>query len=92
MGNVKVIREMLKPEHEILISEMGARYKYDIWEICNFVKPQIGIITSIGPQHLETFKNIDNIVKTKSELLTALPTDGVVFLPNDDSHCLKLVI
>lgn len=90
MGNVRVIREMLKPEHEVLIAEMGARYRYDIQEICEFVKPQIGIITSIGPQHLESFKNIDNVVKTKSELLAALPENGVVFLPNDDSHCLKL--
>lgn len=90
MGNVKVIREMLKPEHEVFISEMGARYRYDINEICEFVKPQIGIITSIGPQHLESFKNIDNIIDTKSELLHALPSDGVVFLPNDDSHCLRL--
>ena len=90
MGNVKIIREKLKPEHEVFISEMGARYRFDIQEICDFVKPQIGIITSIGPQHLESFKNIDNIVKTKSELLNGLSSDGVVFLPNDDSHCLKL--
>lgn len=90
MGNVKTIREKLKPEHEVFISEMGARNRFDIQEICNFVNPQIGIITSIGPQHLETFKNIDNIVKTKSELIEGLPNDGVAFLPNDDSHCLKL--
>lgn len=90
MGNVRVIREMLKPEHEVFISEMGARRRFDIQEICNFVNPQIGIITSIGPQHLETFKNIDNVVKTKSELIVGLPSDGVVFLPNDDSHCLKI--
>ena len=90
MGNVRVIREMLKPEHEVFISEMGARYRFDIQEICNFVNPQIGIITSIGPQHLESFKNIDNVVKTKSELLQGLPADGMVFLPNDDSNCLKL--
>ena len=90
MGNVKVIREMLNKDHEVLISEMGARYRFDIQEICDFVKPKIGLITSIGPQHLESFKNIDNIVKTKSELLDSLPDDGIVFLPNDDSHCLKL--
>ncbi|MBR3280818.1 MAG: hypothetical protein IKI57_03075 [Clostridia bacterium] len=70
MGNVRVIREQLLPEHEVFISEMGARKKRDIREICEFVEPQIGIITSIGEQHLETFKTIDNIVKTKAELLT----------------------
>ncbi|MBR6252369.1 MAG: UDP-N-acetylmuramoyl-tripeptide--D-alanyl-D-alanine ligase [Clostridia bacterium] len=72
MGNVRVIREQLKPEHEIFISEMGARKKNDINEICEFVNPHIGIITSIGPQHLETFKSIENVAKTKGELLNGV--------------------
>ena len=72
MGNVRVIREQLKPEHEIFISEMGARKKNDISEICEFVNPHIGIITSIGPQHLETFKTIENVAKTKGELLNGV--------------------
>ena len=90
MGNVRVIREQLKPEHEVFISEMGARYKNDIKEICDFVKPHIGIITSIGPQHLETFKNIETIVKTKAELIDSLDTEGIVVLPRDNEHCQKL--
>ncbi len=69
MGNVRIIREQLKPEHEVFISEMGARKKHDIREICDFVQPHIGLITSIGPQHLETFKSIENVAKTKGELL-----------------------
>ena len=75
MGNVRIIREQLKPEHEVFISEMGARNRWDIKEICNFVEPQIGIITSIGPQHLETFGKIENVVKTKRELIDSLPQD-----------------
>ena len=90
MGNVRVIREQLKPEHEVFISEMGARYKRDIWEICDIVNPKYGIITSIGPQHLETFKNIDNIVSTKAELIHSVSNDGAVFLPRDNEHCKKL--
>ncbi len=90
MGNVKIIREKLEPEHQVFISEMGARYKNDIRKICDFVYPQIGIITSIGPQHLESFKTIENVAKTKSELLNALPSNGVIALPNDDSFCSKL--
>lgn len=73
MGNVKIIRKELKPEHEVFISEMGARYKGDIRKICDFVYPQIGIITSIGAQHLETFKTEENIAKTKAELLLSIP-------------------
>lgn len=90
MGNVKVIREELKPEHQVFISEMGARKRYDIQEICNFVKPQIGIITSIGAQHLETFKNIETVAKTKGELLKGVTSDGTIFLPKDNSYCFDL--
>ncbi len=90
MGNVRAILEELEPEHEVFISEMGARRKGDIAEICRFVKPQYGMITSIGPQHLETFGTIEKVIKTKSELINALPNDGIVFLPRDDERCQEL--
>lgn len=90
MGNVKIIRKELKPEHEVFISEMGARYPKDIKKICDIVYPQIGIITSIGSQHLESFKTIENVAKTKAELLRALPNDGAIFLPKDNSFCSRL--
>lgn len=90
MGNVRIIREELKPEHQVFISEMGARKRFDIQEICQFVEPQIGIITSIGPQHLETFKKIENVAKTKGELLKGVTQDGAVFLPKDNSYCMEL--
>lgn len=50
MGVVKTIREYLKPTHQIFICEMGAVQVGDIKEICDIVKPKIGIITSIGPR------------------------------------------
>lgn len=90
MGNVRIIREQLKPEHQVFISEMGARKRFDIQEICQFVRPQLGIITSIGPQHLETFKKIENVAKTKGELLKGVTSDGAIFLPKDNSHCFEL--
>lgn len=90
MGTCKTIREGLKDNHEVFISEMGARYPGDIKEICNIVRPQIGIITSIGDQHLETFKTIENIAKTKFELIDSLPNDGTAVLNGDDEQCVKL--
>ncbi len=72
MGVVRTVREKLKPVHEIFVCEMGAQNTGEIKEICDIVCPDYGIITSIGPQHLETFKTIENIVKTKFELYDAL--------------------
>ncbi len=84
MGVVRTIRESLKSTHEIFICEMGARHVGDIKEICDIVHPDHGVITSVGPQHLETFFNMDNIKNTKFELADALPEGGMLFLNGDN--------
>ena len=89
MGVVKTVREQLDATHDIFICEMGAKNVGEIKEICDIVKPKYGIITSIGPAHLESFKSIDNIIKTKFELCDALPQDGVIFLNADNEYIAK---
>lgn len=83
LGVVRTIREMLKPYHEIFIAEMGAKQPGDIKEICDLVKPSTGIITAVGPQHLESFKTIERVQSTKFELADALPNDGTAIVNND---------
>lgn len=89
MGLCRVIRGNLNESHDIFIAEMGARYVQDIKEICGFVKPHIGILTSIGPQHLETFGSIENVAKAKLELIKALPDNGFAVLNGDNDESLK---
>lgn len=89
LGVVKTIRTSLNATHDIFICEMGAKNIGDIKEICNIVKPMHGIITSIGPAHLESFKSISNIIKTKFELADALPSDGMLFLNFDNEYLAK---
>ena len=72
MGIVRTIREHMQPTHEIFVCEMGARHLHDIKEITDIVHPDDGIVTSIGPQHLETFHSMENIISTKYELLDAV--------------------
>lgn len=86
LGVVRTIREQMKSFHEIFICEMGAREVGDIKEICDLVHPRYGIITSIGPQHLQSFHSIDNIIHTKFELADAVPEDGKVFLNYDNDY------
>lgn len=86
MGVVRAIRENLKPSHEVFICEMGAKGVGEIKEICDFVHPKYGMITSIGEQHLETFLSVDNIIKTKFELADALPSDGFISLNMDNEY------
>lgn len=86
LGVVRTIREQMKSFHEIFICEMGAREVGDIKEICDLVHPKYGIITSIGPQHLQSFHSIDNVIGTKFELADAVPDDGIVFLNYDNEY------
>lgn len=89
LGVVRTIRENMKPFHEIFICEMGARQVGDIREICDLVHPDYGIITSIGPQHLQSFHTMENIVATKFELAEAVPDTGKVFLNYDNEYIRK---
>ena len=86
MGVVKTVREHLKNSHEIFVCEMGAKNIGDIKELCDIVHPHMGIITSVGPQHLESFKTIDNVTKTKFELYDAIPEGGKVYLNYDNEY------
>lgn len=83
MGVIRTVREYLKPYNEVFIVEMGAKQPGDIKEICDLVHPEIGIVTAVGEQHLESFKTIENVQRTKFELIDSLPTDGLAVVNND---------
>lgn len=87
MGVVRTINEKLTPMHQLFICEMGAKYVGDIKEITDIVNPTYGILTAIGPQHLDTFKSLDNVRKTKLELIDSLPEeDGLAFVNWEDEN------
>ena len=90
MGLTRVIREQLTDDHEVFIAEMGARHVGDIAELCNLVHPQYAILTSVGPQHLETFFSIENVMKGKFELIEGLPEDGIAVFNGDNEYCRQL--
>ncbi len=90
MGVTRVIRERLRPFHEVFVVEMGAYRKGSITKLCNLVKPQHGIVTIIGVQHLERFKTKENIKAAKAELVRALPSDGIAVLNGDDPACREI--
>lgn len=69
MGITKSIIQFLDFSHQVFIAEMGARFKGDIKELCELVEPQYGVLLGIGNQHLHSFGSIENIVKTKSEIV-----------------------
>ena len=73
----------IEEDTEICISELGMRGLGQIAWLTSFVKPDVGVITNIGPAHLELLGTIENIARAKAELIEALPTGGVAVVPDE---------
>ncbi|MCY4022672.1 MAG: UDP-N-acetylmuramoyl-tripeptide--D-alanyl-D-alanine ligase [Anaerolineaceae bacterium] len=88
MGVCLAINQDLEEDRSLdyYIVEMGAYIPGEIAEICRLARPAISIVTAIGPQHLERFGSIDNIVTAKYEIISALPADGVAVFDRDNPH------
>ncbi|MDE6092368.1 MAG: UDP-N-acetylmuramoyl-tripeptide--D-alanyl-D-alanine ligase [Ruminococcus sp.] len=89
MGVTITVRQHLKPTHEYFICEMGARRVHEIKELCEIAHPHDGIITSVGPQHLETFNSIENVVNTKFELADSVQSVGGKIYLNGDNELIR---
>ncbi len=89
MGVTITVRRDLRPTHQYFICEMGARRVHEIKELCDIAHPHDGIITSVGPQHLETFRSIENVVNTKFELADAVQAAGGKIYLNGDNELIR---
>ncbi len=74
----------LEPEHEYAVLEMGMFQKGDIAFLCSLAKPSVGVVTNVGPAHLERLGTMERITEAKSELVESLPEEGVAVLNADD--------
>ncbi len=92
MGIVRTVRERLEPQHEVFVAEMGAKRVGDIKELCELANPDMGIITSVGSQHLETFGSLQNIASTKFELADHVVNRGGNLFVNIDSEGVHLKV
>jgi len=73
----------IQPDTEIVVCEMGMRGLGQIAELCAIARPDVGVITSIGPVHLELLGTIENVAKAKAEVIGALPTGGTAIVPDE---------
>ena len=76
----------LNNRHQGAVVEMGVDNVGQTTRLCEIVKPTIGIITNIGPDHLEFFGTMDASAQAKAELLDLLPRDGTAVLNADDAY------
>ena len=76
----------LTPRHERAVLEMGMYAPGEIGLLCGLARPRVGVVTNVGPVHLERLGSIESIAAAKSELIDALPADGFALLNGDDSR------
>lgn len=75
----------IKENCEVAVIEMGASAVGDIKQLCNISRPTIALITNISGAHLEGFKNIEGVIRGKSEIFDfILKNGGKVFINNKD--------
>jgi len=70
----------LNQSHDYAVLEMGASNPGDIAYLAGIARPDIGVITNIGPAHLQGFINIQGVAQAKGEMFAALPSDGVAII------------
>jgi UDP-N-acetylmuramoyl-tripeptide--D-alanyl-D-alanine ligase len=90
MGLCRVIREQLQPDHRYFVAELGAYRRGEIRQLGKLVHPTIGILTAVGPEHLERFGSMENVVKAEFEIVEALPADGLAIFNGEDPVCREL--
>ena len=90
MGITRVVREDLRDDHRFFVVEVAAYGPGEIREVCDILRPALGILTAVGVQHLERFGSPERIAEAKYELIASLPPDGLAIMNADDPGCLRL--
>lgn len=86
MGICIVVNNKLKREHQVLVLEMGMRYRGDIKELCDIAPPDLSLVTDVGVAHLETMGSIENIAQEKGDILQYMKPGGDAVLNIDNPY------
>ena len=73
----------LEHDTELCILELAMRGFGQIAALCAIAQPHLGVITNVGPVHLELVESLEGVVRAKSELIEALPGGGTAVVPAD---------
>ncbi len=80
----------LGPQHKYGVFELGASRRGDIKEIAEVARPTCGIITNVGPSHLQYFGDLETVFETKTEIADCLAPGGVLVYNYDDPYLSRL--
>lgn len=80
----------LEASHEICILEMGMNHKGEIRLLSDIAKPNIAVITNIGPSHLEFLGGLNSVLEAKREILESLDKGAIAIMNGDDEYLSKI--
>ncbi len=80
----------LVPEHRYAVIEMGAQTVGEVALLCRVAPPRVGVVTVVGPEHLEFFGGMPQVIQAEGEIVEALPPDGLAVLNADDPDVLGM--
>jgi UDP-N-acetylmuramoyl-tripeptide--D-alanyl-D-alanine ligase len=89
-STLPIVLLQLDDQYEVAVLEMGMYQPGDIAFLAQLARPSIGIVTNVGPSHMERVGSIEAIANTKAELVEALPADGHAILNIDDPRVAKM--
>jgi len=73
----------LEPNTEVCVLELAMRGFGQIAELCEIARPEIGVVTNVGPAHLELVGSLEGVLRAKGELVAALPPGGTAIVPDE---------
>lgn len=76
---------------ELMVLELGTSGAGELTTLCRIALPQIGVITTIAEEHTETLKDLFGVLAAETELIAALPADGVAIVNGDDETLIEAV-
>jgi UDP-N-acetylmuramoyl-tripeptide--D-alanyl-D-alanine ligase len=76
----------IPPESQVAVLELGISHPGEMAPLCAIAKPDWGVITNVGPVHLEFFSSVEAIAREKGELLKSLPASGTSVISRDEPH------
>jgi UDP-N-acetylmuramoyl-tripeptide--D-alanyl-D-alanine ligase len=71
----------LEPDTEVLVAEMGMRGLGQVAALCEIARPDVAVVTHIGPEHLELVGTVERVAQANAEAIAALPPGGTAVVP-----------
>jgi len=80
----------VREEDQLAVLELGMNHPGEIRQLARICAPDVGLLTNVGPVHLEFFSDVEEIASAKGELLDELPENGKFFFNADDPRLCRL--